>query len=52
MVEQAEELYWRFIVAAGLMPLVGLLFLRDRSELWIQAIGAAVVLAIVFTILR
>ena len=52
MVEQAEELYWRFIVAAGLMPFVGLLFLRDRSELWIQAIGAAVVLAIVFTILR
>ena len=51
-VEQAEDLYWRFIVGAGLMPFVGLLFLRDRSELWIQAICAAIVLAVVSAILR
>ncbi len=50
--EQAEDLYWRFIVVAGLLPFVGLLFLRDRAELWIQAISAAVVLAIVSSILR
>jgi Ca-activated chloride channel family protein len=51
-VEQAEDLYWRFIVAAGLLPFVGLLFLRDRAELWIQAISAAVILVVVSAILR
>jgi hypothetical protein len=50
--EQSEDLYWRFIVAAGLLPFAGLLFLRDRAELWIQAVGAAVVLAVVSAILR
>ncbi|MQA30478.1 MAG: VWA domain-containing protein, partial [Luteitalea sp.] len=50
--EQAEDLYWRFIVLAGLVPFVGLLFLRDRAELWIQAIGAVIVLVVVSAILR
>lgn len=50
-VEESEELYWRFMVIAAIFPFVGLLFLRDRSELWIQAVGAAAVLIGVFTIL-
>jgi Ca-activated chloride channel family protein len=50
--EQAEDLYWRFIVVAGLLPFLGLLFLRDRAELWIQAVSAAIVLAVVSAILR
>jgi Ca-activated chloride channel family protein len=51
-VEQSEDLYWRFIAAAALFPFVGLLFLRDRSELWIQAAGAAIVLVVVSAILK
>lgn len=51
-VEQPEELYWRFLAAAAALPFVGLLFVRDRPELWIQTIGAAIVTAIVFSILR
>ena len=37
--EQAEELYWRFLVLASIFPFLGMLFLRDRTELWIQTIG-------------
>ena len=51
-VEEAEELYWRFIVAAAVFPFIGLLFLRDRPELWLQMLGAAVATAVVFTVLR
>jgi Ca-activated chloride channel family protein len=50
--EQAEDLYWRVIVLAGLLPFVGLIFLRDRSEMWIQVVSAAIVLVIVSAILR
>jgi Ca-activated chloride channel family protein len=51
-VKQAEDLYWRFIVLAGLFPFIGLLFLRDRSEMWLQAVGAAAVLLVVSAILQ
>lgn len=50
-IEESEELYWRFLVVAAIFPFVGLLFLRDRSELWIEAVGAAAVLVGVFAIL-
>ena len=43
----AEDLYWRFISLAAVFPLLGLLFTRDRSELWLQAIGAVAVLVLV-----
>lgn len=47
-----EELYWRFLLlAAGLMG-VGLLFLQERVELWLQAAGAGVALALVWTLTR
>ena len=51
-IEEAEDLYWRFIVAAALLPFLGLLFLRDRPELWIQTIGAIAVTVAVFSVLR
>lgn len=50
--EVFEDLYWRALAAAMLLPFAGLFFLRDRSELWIQAIGTAGVLAGVSTLLR
>jgi Ca-activated chloride channel family protein len=50
--EQAEELYWRVLVVAALFPFVGMLFLRDRAELWIQTIGIVVAAVVVLFILR
>jgi hypothetical protein len=42
--EEAEELYWRFLVAAAVLAGGGLLFLRQRAELWLQLAGAGAVL--------
>ena len=50
-VQQSEDLYWRFLVIAAIFPFLGLLFLRDRPELWILAVGAAAVLIAISTIL-
>jgi Ca-activated chloride channel family protein len=49
--EQAEELYWRFLVVAAIFPFLGMLFLRDRAELWIQTLGVAAAAAVVLVIL-
>jgi Ca-activated chloride channel family protein len=49
--EQAEELYWRFLVAAAIFPFIGMIFLRDRAELWIQTIGVGLAAAVVLYIL-
>jgi hypothetical protein len=38
--ERREELYWRFLLAAGLVLGPGTLALRHRSELFWQAAGA------------
>jgi Ca-activated chloride channel family protein len=46
-VQEAEDLYWRFLFLAAAFPFVGALFLRDRPELWLQLIGTAGVLAVV-----
>ena len=50
--EQAEELYWRFLVAAAVFPFLGMLFLRDRAELWIQTLGVVAAAVVVLFILR
>jgi len=49
--EQAEELYWRFLVIAALWVVLGLLFLHERSALWLQLVGGAIVLAWLATII-
>ena len=36
-----EELYWRFLAAALALAAFGGIFLRDRTELWIQLVAAA-----------
>ena len=38
---RVEELYWRFIVAGAGLATFGLLFLRERAELWMLVAGAA-----------
>ena len=38
--ESREELYWQFLVAAGLALCLGTFVLKERTELWWQAAGA------------
>jgi hypothetical protein len=45
-------MYWQFLFAAACFAVAGVLFLRERSELWIQVVGGAVVLALVSVLLR
>jgi len=47
-----EELYWRCLLAAAGFMAIGLLFLQERIELWLQAAGAAAALAFVWTLTR
>jgi Ca-activated chloride channel family protein len=48
---EAEPLYWYFLFAAAVFAGVGLLFLRERAELWLQLVGAGLVLAVLAPIL-
>ena len=36
-----EELYWRFLAASLALAALGTVFLRERTELWIQLLAAA-----------
>jgi Ca-activated chloride channel family protein len=47
-----EELYWRCLLAAAVFMCLGLLFLQERVELWLQAAGAGAALAFVWTLTR
>jgi von Willebrand factor type A domain len=38
---RVEELYWRFIVAGAGLAAFGLLFIRERAELWMLVAGAS-----------
>ena len=50
--EESDELYWRcLLIAAGLLC-VGVLFLQERVELWLQTGGAVAALAIVWALTR
>jgi Ca-activated chloride channel family protein len=47
-----EPVYWQFLFAAACVALAGVIFLRDRAELWIQILGAGAVLALLSRYLR
>jgi Ca-activated chloride channel family protein len=49
--EQAEELYWRFLVVAAVFVVAGLFALRERSELWLQLAGGVAVLVFLITLI-
>jgi Ca-activated chloride channel family protein len=49
--EEAEELYWYFLCAAGALGALGLIFLRDRAELWLQLAAAGLALLTVTAVL-
>jgi hypothetical protein len=40
----AEQLYWYFLSIAAALAVVAALFLRDRTELWLQLVGGAIAL--------
>jgi Ca-activated chloride channel homolog len=50
--EEAEELYWYFLVTAATIYGLGLVSVRERRPLWILTGGTAVVLAWLSAILR
>jgi Ca-activated chloride channel family protein len=50
--ERTDPLYWRFLVISAGFLFVGILFVRERAELWIHMVGAAIVLLIVSNVLR
>jgi hypothetical protein len=47
-----QPVYWPFLFAAACLAIVSMLFLRDRSELWLQVLGGSIVLAVVTALLR
>ena len=47
-----QDVYWPVLVAAGGLAVIGALFLRDRSELWIQIVAAGLTTAAVVAVLR
>jgi Ca-activated chloride channel homolog len=48
--EKTEELYRRFLVAAACLIITGILFTRERMELWIHVAAAVAALLIVFVV--
>ena len=50
--QENDELYWRCLVAAAALLAVGVLFLQERAELWLQTAGACAALAVVWMITR
>src|SRR4029077_77053 len=50
--EESDELYWRCLVIAAALLCVGVVFLQERVELWLQSAGAAAALAIVWVLTR
>jgi len=48
----SEELYWRCLAAAAILMGLGLFFLQERIELWLQAASAGAALFFVWTLTR
>jgi Ca-activated chloride channel family protein len=50
--EEGEELYWRCLAAAAAVLALGVVFLQERVELWLQTAGAGAALIIVWVLTR
>lgn len=44
VVEASEPLYWYFLLGAAAFAGAGLMFVRDRTELWLELVGTGFVL--------
>jgi Ca-activated chloride channel family protein len=49
--ETTEDLYWRFLAAAAVLVCLGVLFLHERSEIWIALAGGAAVATLVLSMI-
>ncbi len=47
-----ESLYWRFLAASACLLGVGLVFVRDREELWLHALGIGAALLTLWLLTR
>lgn len=45
----AEDFYWPFLFAGGCLICLGVLFLRERGELWLESAGAVLAIWIVWS---
>jgi hypothetical protein len=45
-----EDLYWPFLFAAACLTCLGVVFLRERGELWLESAGAVVAIWVVWSI--
>jgi hypothetical protein len=50
--ESFEELYWWFLLAAGLSLVAGTVLIKARAELWWQALGALATIGILASLIR
>jgi hypothetical protein len=50
VIEEAEELYWYFLTFATALVGLGLLFIRERAQLWLQLAAAVLLLTTMSTI--
>jgi Ca-activated chloride channel family protein len=50
--ETVEELYWVFLAAAAAFAFLGMLFVRDRTELWLQLAGTIAVFMAISSLLQ
>jgi hypothetical protein len=50
--ESREELYWQFLFFAGVILCLGTFVLKDRAELWWQAVGAVVAVLLITSAIR
>jgi Ca-activated chloride channel family protein len=51
VIEEAEDLYWRFLIIAAAILAAGFVFVREKPDLWIQVVGITAILVGVSTIL-
>ena len=52
MEQTAQELYWYFLLASAGFALLGMLFVRDRAELWLQLTGTIAVFIVISSLLQ
>jgi Ca-activated chloride channel family protein len=50
--DDAEQLYWYFLSMAAMLAVSGVLFLRDRADLWLQLAGSLLALVWVSRVLN
>lgn len=49
--ETTEDLYWRLLVAGACFICLGVLFLHERSEMWLALIGSGAIAGIVLSMI-